>query len=449
MYKNSNTPRVSETGVQFKVFIPSTVNMGFPDNFDVAICGAGLAGLSLALALHSHGIKCTVYEAADTPEKGIRGSFQLAPNGQTPLDRYGILDDLLKSSRIFPEGGTLKKSDGTVIQELILGDKELFGYDSIRIMRRTIICKFVDTLQEKGVPVICNRKFTRIISETDSEVTIEFVDGSTARTSLLVGSDGIHSRLRKSLFPEVEAQYFGSIAIGGSFAASKVDMLGSFPYGLYNGPLGNIMIGPHVRDDTEWVAFLGRSFPDLGRQGWKDMANNKEKLREVLAEGQEVWLPQIRQAIASIDDDELFLWAMYVLPELESWTSPKSKIVLVGDAAHAFPPTAGQGANMAFEDGYTLGLVLAAVGDKILLEEALQFWQEMRKDRLKRVLDLTIQWAKMREPPHSKSALAEYKSFTAADTHNDRLEEMRWIYGGVEVQEQQIKDWVAEHQNSK
>lgn len=420
--------------------------MVFPDDFNVAICGAGLAGLSLALSLRSHGIKCTIYEASDTPEKGIRGSIQLAPNGQTPLDRYGILDELLKSARVFPDGGILRKSDGSVIQELVLGDKELFGYDPMRIRRRTIISKMINTLKENGVEVVCNKKLTRIVSEAESGVTVEFADGSTASASLLVGSDGIHSCLRKSLFPEVEAQYFGSIAVGGSFPAAKVKGIELDQWGIYVGSPGNVILGPHVHDDSEWILFLSRSHPDLGKEGWKELGNNKEKLREFLNEGRDVWLPNVQGAMAAIENDDLFLWAMYVLPKLDSWTSPKSKIVLVGDAAHAFPPTAGQGANMAFEDGYTLGLVLASVGENISLETALRFWQEMRKDRLARVLDLTIQWAKMREPPNTKSALADCKAFKAADTHDDRLEQMRWIYGGIEVQERQIEDWVTKNQ---
>lgn len=420
--------------------------MGLPANFHVAICGAGLAGLSLALALQSHGIKCTIYEAADTAEKGIRGSINIAPNGQIPLDKYGILDDLVQSCRIFPEGGILRKPDGTVIQELVLGNKQLFGYDAIRVVRTTIIRKLVHALQERGVEIICNKRFVHIVEEADTGVTIEFADGTTASASLLVGSDGIHSRLRKAMFPEVETKYFGSVAVGGPFQAAKVNNFDATQWGLYAGPPGNTMIGPHVPDDSEWVVFVAKSYRDLGKDGFRELGKNKAQLREIMTEGQETWLPHVRGAMAQVGDDDLFLWAMYVLPELDSWTSPKSKIVLVGDAAHAMPPTAGQGANMAFEDGYTFGLVLAAVGERITLEAALRFWQKLRKDRIRSVLDLTIQWAKMRDPPNSKDTLEQLKGFKAADTRDERLEQMRWIYGGVNVQEQQIKDWVAKYE---
>lgn len=425
---------------------PSIANMATTNSLTIAICGAGLTGLGLALALQSHGIRCTIYEAADTPERGLRGSLQLAPNGQTPLDKYGILDDLLRSSRIF-EQGRLMKNDGTLIQELVLGDKELFGYDCMRIVRKILIRKLVDTVKARGVEIFCNKKFARIQSETKSEVTMEFADGTTASASLLVGADGIHSRLRQSLFPEVKTKFIGSVVVGGSFSASNLDGIEDLPWGLYVSPIGTSMIGPHTNDDAEWVVFVSKPYADLGKEGWKEMINNKDKLRDFLMEGRNVWLPQIQLAITNLEDDNLFLWPMYVLPELESWTSPKSRIVLVGDAAHAMPPTAGQGANMAFEDGYTLGLTLALVGEKVSLDAALVFWQNIRKDRIKEVLDLTMQWAKMREPMNGENTLSEYEAFKSASTHDARVEQMRWLFGGVDVQEQQIKDWVAKIEN--
>lgn len=134
--------------------------------------------------------------------------------------------------------------------------------------------------------------------------------------------------------------------------------------------------------------------------------------------------------------------------ELESWTSQQGKIVLIGDAAHAMPPTAGQGANMAFEDGYTLGMGLASVSDKISLGSALQFWESSRKDRIRKVLDLTMQWAKTREPVSSKNTMSEYQAFKSADTHDARIEQMRWLFCGVDVQEEQIKKWAADNQQT-
>lgn len=414
-------------------------------DFTVAICGAGLAGLGLALALHSHGIKCTIFEAVETPERAARGSLQIAPNGQVVLDKYGVWTDLSKSSKFY-HNARIMKNDGTLMNEIMLGDKDTFGYESMRVVRRTLVAKLASTIRDRGMDIHCNKKFVRILSETDSGVTIEFADGTTAAASMLVGADGIHSRLRSTLYPSVKTQYIGSIAIGGSVSASEIAGPQDIPYGLYLSEHGSAMIGSHTPDDTDYVAFVGRPHADLGREGWKEMFKTKDRLRRVLQENQDDWPIHVRSAIANLRDDDLWLWPLYVLPELESWSSMAGRVILIGDAAHAMPPTAGQGANMAFEDGYTLGLVLGSLGSRIQLQSALQFWQGMRKARLRLVLEMTMQWAKMREPPNTKNAVSEYKSFESAATPEGQIEQMRWLYGGIEIQEQQIKDWISGHE---
>lgn len=153
-------------------------------------------------------------------------------------------------------------------------------------------------------------------------------------------------------------------------------------------------------------------------------SNDKNKLKEFLTDGRDVWLPYIQTAAAKLQDDDLFLWPMHVLPELQSWTSKQGKIVLIGDAAHAMPPTVGQRANMAFEDGLTLGLVLAPVSDKIKLGSALQFWEQLRENRIRQVLELIMQPAKMRGPVDSKNTISEYEALKGAATHDARIQAM-------------------------
>lgn len=287
--------------------------MPLPTDFTVAICGAGMAGLGLALALHSHGIKCTIYEAADTPERVLRGSIQIGPNGQAALDKYGILEELLQSCRVFPSGGRLMKSDGTLINELVMGDKDIFGYDTMRVVRKTLAVRLANAVKDRGMEIICNKKYVRVVSEDDTGVTIEFEDGTTAQASLLVGADGIHSRLRQSLFPDVETQYVGSVAVGGSVLASKLGDVDEKSYGLYVNPIGSAMIGPHTPNNTEYIVFVSKPYPDLGKDDWKEMSNDKSKLRDYLMNGQDVWLPYIQSAIANLQDEDLFLWPMYVI----------------------------------------------------------------------------------------------------------------------------------------
>src|SRR5699024_6694062 len=75
-----------------------------------------------------------------------------------------------------------------------------------------------------------------------------------------------------------------------------------------------------------------------------------------------------------------------VVPKLERWASETRKVIIVGDAAHAIPPSAGQGINQAFEDVYMLALLLGRKG--VDMAEALSFWQNYRQERVNRIVEL-------------------------------------------------------------
>lgn len=88
----------------------------------------------------------------------------------------------------------------------------------------------------------------------------------------------------------------------------------------------------------------------------------------------------------------LFRSPFYLIPNLPSWISVKGRVILVGDAAHAIPPSAGQGVNQAFEDVYTLSLTLKALisgkAERGTLSLHLRRWQEWRFERVKGILGL-------------------------------------------------------------
>ncbi len=105
-------------------------------------------------------------------------------------------------------------------------------------------------------------------------------------------------------------------------------------------------------------------------------------------------LPDIvKSAMEDINADSMIMWVFYSIPRLERWTSEKRRVAILGDAAHAIPPTTGQGASQAFEDVMLLALLLSTLkenpGSK--WEEALDFWQKMRQDRIDDLFVLTKQ----------------------------------------------------------
>lgn len=87
-------------------------------------------------------------------------------------------------------------------------------------------------------------------------------------------------------------------------------------------------------------------------------------------------LAQSGQAQASAPETHSFnIWPFHTVPKLDSWASEKGRVIISGDAAHAIPPTAGQGANQAFEDNFSLAYLFSAPGPPRHLKEGLAVWQ--------------------------------------------------------------------------
>ena len=143
-------------------------------------------------------------------------------------------------------------------------------------------------------------------------------------------------------------------------------------------------------------------FEERDRAGWEALAADKQGLKNMLAEGKDDWPDIVQSAIEGAPVDKMGIWAFYGIPPLPRWASESNRVVIVGDSAHAIPPTAGQGVNQAFEDVTTLAALLAGT-DK--LGPALQFWQKYRQERVNKVLELTKQMNAKRLPPAEQAKL--------------------------------------------
>jgi 2-polyprenyl-6-methoxyphenol hydroxylase-like FAD-dependent oxidoreductase len=158
---------------------------------NVAIIGSGLAGLSLALALHQQNIPCTVYESRSSP-LNIGGAVMLSPNALKVLDALEVYDRVRTKGFNF-ELLEYRDVAGNLQETYEFGGKEKYGYPGLRIYRHQLISELLAMLGEKGVPIVFGKKFTKVISETEKEVTWEWADGTSQSADILVGADGIHS----------------------------------------------------------------------------------------------------------------------------------------------------------------------------------------------------------------------------------------------------------------
>ena len=301
-------------------------------DFHVAIIGAGLAGLGLAMSLHSKGIPCAVYEAATKPTQVIRGSMNIAPNGQVALEAYGILPGLHRHSCPY-EYASVRDSKGEVVSKILLGHKDYFKYDGMCIVRSQLVEILIVTAKERGIPVQRNKKFTRVVSESKVKgVQFEFEDGTSSSASLLVGADGIYSSLRKTMYPDVEPQYIGMVVVMGECAAEAASLTQDHNSMVLGGEIGSFLLGAHVPDRSDFMFAIQKNHPDLGREGWKQLGKDTKSMKEFLYADYDKWPVYCQHILDHSRDEALFLWPLMTLPDLPSWMSQGRRVLLIGDA---------------------------------------------------------------------------------------------------------------------
>ena len=94
-----------------------------------------------------------------------------------------------------------------------LGDEDRYEYKALRIYRQTLLDEIRNLVHESGIRITYNKKFSHVISESTSSITFQFADGTIATSSLLIGTDGIHSAVRKYVSLDTSPIYAGSLAI--------------------------------------------------------------------------------------------------------------------------------------------------------------------------------------------------------------------------------------------
>ena len=113
----------------------------------------------------------------------------------------------------------------------------------------------------------------------------------------------------------------------------------------------------------------------------------EEGLVKFLQQDTEHFPEIVQNAVSHIPHGKINVWPFYIVPKLEKWASEKRRVIILGDGAHAIPPSSGQGINQALEDAYILALLLAQA-NKINMQDALNFWQDYRQRRVEKVLSL-------------------------------------------------------------
>ncbi|OMP81762.1 putative oxidoreductase yetM [Diplodia seriata] len=417
--------------------------MSSPIASNIAIIGGGLASLTLALSLHQRGIPCTIYEArpesASTP-----GALMLSPNALRILDSLSIYPQIRDQGFNFSTVAFKNAAEETT-DLYHLGGAAQYTYPCLRIYRQTLLLALRSAAARAGIAIHYSHKFLSITSTSPATGTTTFAvqtpDGTTthATASLLIGADGIHSRVRtQHVAPSAPAHYEGRVAITFAISRAQAALPAHYPSPVaIHGARGAFVLAPQTPDGAaQLLAGTQVAHPELDRDGWAALAADKAGLAAMLRRDEGMWPGTVRRVLEGMPVETLGIWPYYSVPRMESWAAEGEggRVVVLGDAAHAIPPTAGQGASQALEDAVTFAEVVKGFEDGAGGEgewrEAVARWQRYRQQRVDRVLALTLQLNNARLPAEERAKLKDGEVWRSGGEG-----ELAWLYCAYIVSE--------------
>ncbi|KAG5790817.1 hypothetical protein H9Q69_010112 [Fusarium xylarioides] len=349
----------------------------------VAIIGAGLGGTALALALHRQSIPCRIFEARSENSDILSSGVTLTPNGCRVLDELGILSRVKDKSYICEYTATKDADDKTVRKTRIASD----SYPCYRLYRLALFKEMKAALAEKGVPIFYGMKFEKIISDTTEGVVFQVGD-KTERAAVVIGSDGIHSTLRRHITDLIPA-YTSLLCVYGHIPTESVEWPDQdFATGCtILGKPGGLFMVPEVADGSDLMVGTQFTYPEADREGWETLASDSASLCALLRRNYDQWHDTAKHAIDELckRPESILCWPFYAMPKLPSWASSSGKVIMIGDAAHAMPASSGQGVNQALEDAFSLAKVLSDEWNDGDWPQVLSTWQSWRQDKIDRI----------------------------------------------------------------
>ncbi|KAJ7056686.1 hypothetical protein C8F01DRAFT_1220946 [Mycena amicta] len=386
----------------------------------VVIVGGGIGGLAIYLALRKHLAEASPpveivffesHESLSSTTSVIGGGLGLAPNGLRAISRISPDAAEYIQNHGFPgEIITFRNSKGALLGRFRMGRKERYGQGELMLPRATVHDALVQELRPGDMTL---GKKVKSVKENAKGVEVALEDGTVEHADLVIGADGVRSVVRETIFGHrYDAKYEGLTGVGGfipisslseSLRASLKNDPVTMTFGA-NGFFGYSPSSPNITDLKNATLMWWSTYetPDppprdtppstilaqlMGRHAsWKSPADSPDHLvfREIITLG------------CSSSAGPLLILPGYVTPRLPHWTSlsGSGRVLLLGDAAHAMPPHAGQGVACAAEDAVAIALLLKhyRVSHRFSVAETLKrtsaAYEAVRMKRLARILDM-------------------------------------------------------------
>src|SRR5499427_9610835 len=376
----------------------------------IAIVGGGLAGLAAAHALRTFGMQAEVFEAA--PALGeIGAAVNVSPQAFKALQAIDLGDKVAAVGTASPGIYTRNMQTGEFLE---FNDRHKaaarYGAPYYSFHRADLLDAFASGLDRSAVHP--GHRLTGLEEQSD-RIILAFANGAQVEAEIVIGADGVRSVIRRALYGDDSPTYTGqmvwrALLNGGDVPEQVLEPTGHIQW---VGPgchllayyiRGKKLVNIVTQEDTDkWVeeGWSTRGDPDEMRASFPNSEPRLDKLLTLVTECSK--------------------WGLFTRPLTRNWG--RGRIELIGDAAHAMLPNAGQGACQAFEDACILARWLSACTDPA---EAFANFRRIRIPRVHGVQRLSLANARfkhMRDAAAQKVAIAAGTGSVHGNSH--------WVWG--------------------
>ncbi|NBF13203.1 FAD-dependent monooxygenase [Pseudomonas sp. Fl4BN1] len=345
-------------------------------SLNIAIAGAGIGGLTAAIALHRAGHQVTVFEQSKAFLR-VGADINLTPNAVRALDGLGIgaavripaARPTHRISRMWDSG------EETSRLEMSDAAERKYGAPQLTIHRADLLAALAAVFPLEQVQFA--KRAERVVQGSDA-IELHFKDGSRHRCDVLIGADGIHSVVRNALFGEEHPRFTGVVAyraVVPAASVAQVPNIQAFTKWWGPNPQSQIVTFP-LNQGKDIFIFATTAQDSWHEESWTS-AGDVEELRSHY----QAFHPDARALLAACTD--VLKTALYERDPLPFWSS--GAITLLGDACHPMLPFMAQGAAQAIEDAVVLARYLQDLDGPASVASALQAYQQARLERTSQI----------------------------------------------------------------
>jgi len=337
----------------------------------IAIAGAGIAGLTAAIAFAARGFSVDIHERAARLEETGAG-IQLSPNATRILDSLGVLERMA-SSAVEAEAVSIRSASS--LRELAsvpLGGQARARWKApyLVVHRADLQAALLAQVRQSPAIRLTTASAVRGVAPRDGAISATLEDGAIVERALLIGADGVRSATRSLVDEKIVPRATGYAAWRTTIARDSA--LGATLAGIMPADRVTTLIHP----DFHFVAYpvVGGEALNLVAVTTATETASPASLAHSLKGAAEP-VQQLAKEAGS--------WSLWPIFEVEvpRWTAPG--FALIGDAAHAMTPFAAQGAALAIEDAATLAALVSEQKENI--GSALAAYERARRPRVERV----------------------------------------------------------------